>query len=1180
MDYSKKSKEDLIKEIEGLKDHERNISIVLDNMEEMFYKISFNKNGKKTFDYISPQIEKVLGLPIKQYIDDQDKLFEYFHPDDVDHLFEEINQKDKSKNKSTFTYRFYNKKIKKYVWIEETFIIYYNEDGTRKQLLGTAKNITENKEFDIRLKKSEKSYKDLFDNSPDLLYILDENAEILDVNKIVLNKYGYRKRELIGKKLDFLSVPNKNDITNLLKKIELAWGGKKQIFEFWSHKKDKTVFPKEIILRKGIYFGKMVLIATARDITEKKIAENHLKENEEKYRNLFKKNLAGVFISENGIIKECNNSFAQILGYKSRVQLIGKKSIELYFSKKDRENYLVDIRKKGYLTNYKLRQKKKDGSEIWIFTNVTLLEDNSKKNYKIEGTIIEITEQIKREQLEKEKIKLKLLKESNKVLQNEILERKKIEEEFIQNQQYTNSIISSSLDIICSSNNDGVIKEYNKAAEQAFGYTPEEISNKSISILYADKETYFKVSKELKEKHTFVGEIKNRRKNGEIFTSFLSASVLYDSSGKNIGTMGVSRNITELKKAEKQLIESEEKYRDIFENATDLIQSVDRDGKILYVNNSWKKTLGYSERELSSKTIFDIIHSDGLIHYKNFFNRIMTKGLDKSEKVLFEFKTKDNEKVTVEGYISCKKEENKTISTRAILRDVTEEIKNDRRQAVYNNIAKIITEETDSDTLYENVRKELGKVVNTDIFIISRKKDGETIEFPYYYDYTKGGKIEKDQRKNKKGINEYFLKERKPKILYREELDKFLEKKEYKLIGKKSKVFVGVPLKIKNKTIGVLSVQSYTNRDEYSDYTVQILDFISGALALAVQRIADENIIYEQSARLKSIIESSSHMFWTYDKQKGVTSFNKKFSDEIDLLYGTKPKIIKDQKIVNRVIRDDRDQPFWDQQYEKVFKGKTAQFTVEKSKLNGDIVVNEIFLNPIFNEDNSVLEVSGISHDVTEKKLAEEELKESLKEKEVLLKEVHHRVKNNMQVISSILNLQSSYIKDEKTQNIFKESQNRIKAMAFIHESLYQTNDFSKIKFSEYITGLSKNLLHSYDIFDGLVDLKLNIGEVYLNLDLSIPCGLIINELVSNSLKYAFEEGERGTISIDLFNDNGIIRLSVSDSGKGLPKNIDYRDTDSLGLQLVVTLVEQINGELELDNTKGANYKIAFKQEQ
>lgn len=227
--------------------------------------------------------------------------------------------------------------------------------------------------------------------------------------------------------------------------------------------------------------------------------------------------------------------------------------------------------------------------------------------------------------------------------------------------------------------------------------------------------------------------------------------------------------------------------------------------------------------------------------------------------------------------------------------------------------------------------------------------------------------------------------------------------------------------------------------------------------------------------------------------------------------------------------------------------------------------------------DGSVVWYGYIS-DNTERKLIVEHINESLREKEVLLKEVHHRVKNNLQVISSILNLQSSYVKNEEILNVLQESQNRIKSMAFIHESLYQNDDFSSINFSDYVVNLLQNLLQSYSKIDQKVKLNLNIENINLNLDLAIPCGLIINEIISNSLKYAFKENSgNDEITIDMKKQNNEITLLVGDNGAGLPIGIDFRNTESLGLQLVVTLVDQLEGTIDLDNSNGARYKILFR---
>jgi two-component sensor histidine kinase len=228
----------------------------------------------------------------------------------------------------------------------------------------------------------------------------------------------------------------------------------------------------------------------------------------------------------------------------------------------------------------------------------------------------------------------------------------------------------------------------------------------------------------------------------------------------------------------------------------------------------------------------------------------------------------------------------------------------------------------------------------------------------------------------------------------------------------------------------------------------------------------------------------------------------------------------------------------------------------------------------------------GTIQDITERKKAEEQIKASLNEKEVLLKEIHHRVKNNMQVISSLLNLQTKHIKDQQLIDIFKDCQNRIKSMALIHEELYRKKDLARVDFSEYTRTLSSRILKSYEIYTDRVLLKTIMNNVSLGVDKAIPCGLIINELLSNSLKYAFpflkegdghgEGGLKGEICINFSPVNNKYELVYSDNGVGLPEDLDFRNTKSLGLQLVNSLTQQIGGVIELDRSKGTEFKITF----
>ena len=214
--------------------------------------------------------------------------------------------------------------------------------------------------------------------------------------------------------------------------------------------------------------------------------------------------------------------------------------------------------------------------------------------------------------------------------------------------------------------------------------------------------------------------------------------------------------------------------------------------------------------------------------------------------------------------------------------------------------------------------------------------------------------------------------------------------------------------------------------------------------------------------------------------------------------------------------------------------------------------------------------------DITEIRRSEEQIKASLRDKEALLKEVHHRVKNNLQVISSLLNLQLGYIKDKQVIEIFRESQNRVKLMALIHEKLYQSEDLSVIDFGEYIRELAAYIYYSYRANPSIVALKINAGSVLLDINTAISCGLIINELVSNSLKYAFTECKEGEIHIELYPDNNMYTLIFSDNGIGFPDDLDFRSTETLGLQLVITLIKQLKGTIEINRSGGTRFKITF----
>jgi len=224
--------------------------------------------------------------------------------------------------------------------------------------------------------------------------------------------------------------------------------------------------------------------------------------------------------------------------------------------------------------------------------------------------------------------------------------------------------------------------------------------------------------------------------------------------------------------------------------------------------------------------------------------------------------------------------------------------------------------------------------------------------------------------------------------------------------------------------------------------------------------------------------------------------------------------------------------------------------------------------------------LANVSMDITGRKQAEEKIKASLKEKEVLLKEVHHRVKNNLQVVSGLLGLQAYSMEDKvgpETLAVFRESATRIKSMALIHERLQCSNDLAHVDFEYYIRQLADGLLQNYRIHADNILLDVQTEGVQVNIDQAVPCGLIVNELLSNALKHAFPNDREGRLEIALKSGQGRkLELKVCDDGVGLPDSVDLQKADTLGLKIVNALVEQLDGEMVLDRAKGTCFRITF----
>nr|WP_294518573.1 PAS domain S-box protein [uncultured Rhodopila sp.] len=236
----------------------------------------------------------------------------------------------------------------------------------------------------------------------------------------------------------------------------------------------------------------------------------------------------------------------------------------------------------------------------------------------------------------------------------------------------------------------------------------------------------------------------------------------------------------------------------------------------------------------------------------------------------------------------------------------------------------------------------------------------------------------------------------------------------------------------------------------------------------------------------------------------------------------------------------------------------------------------EVALNPIDTEDGTMV-LAAIA-DISDRKQKEERIKAALKEKEIMLGEIHHRVKNNLQIVYSLLDLQSSGIEDAVALGLLRESQNRVKSMALIHQMLYEANDFVQVDFAGFLDNLVPTLISAYGIDPGRITLFINAAHVRLPINAAVPCGLVVNELIANALKHAFPGNRPGAIRVDIFSEpDDRVVLSVSDDGAGMPDGLDIAESSTLGLQLVTLLAEQLKADLTINRANPTRIELRFR---
>ena len=330
-------------------------------------------------------------------------------------------------------------------------------------------------------------------------------------------------------------------------------------------------------------------------------------------------------------------------------------------------------------------------------------------------------------------------------------------------------------------------------------------------------------------------------------------------------------------------------------------------------------------------------------------------------------------------------------------------------------------------------------------------------------------------------------------------------------------------------------------------------------------------------ARYRALVEQIPAVTFMASLERGLS--NVYVSPQIEALLGfSQEEWMSDPVLWFRQLHPD-DRALWNEEFARgCATGGPFRSECRFLTKTGEVVWVHGEARLIPDESGQPVLLQGVAFDITETKKAAEIVKSSLREKELLLKEIHHRVKNNLQITSSLLRLQAAKIPDAAVRQVLRESQDRIRSMALVHEMLYRSQDLARVDFPQYVRALVPQLFRSYNP-GGRIRYRVEIDEIVFGVDLAVPCGLIINELVANALKHAFPGDRRGEICVRMRLEQDRYRLSVEDDGIGFPAGLDVSQTGTLGLQLVRTLTEQIGGRLQEKTGQGTAFVIDLPRE-
>lgn len=592
--------------------------------------------------------------------------------------------------------------------------------------------------------------------------------------------------------------------------------------------------------------------------------------------------------------------------------------------------------------------------------------------------------------------------------------------------------------------------------------------------------------------------------------------------------------------------------QDLIRNTTDLIQMIDLQGRFLYVNKAWKDTIGYRSAELNQMNLRDVIHPEFMEETLSKFERVKNgEQIPDFEAV---YRRKDGRRVYLSGSVNCRYDEQGNPSVfRCIFHDATAKNRAENAQNLYYQIANSTLSTRSLDDLYHFIHEELGKVIDTKNFFISLYDPTKSyLYFPYYVDEYFNKNIRFTKRKLGNGLTEYAIVANRPLMLTENEILDLARQRVLYIYGEIPKVMLCVPLRIGDRITGIIGVKSYERTNKYDIRDLELLEFISGQVAVAIERKQAEAELGKQTARLHAIFESSSHLMWTVNRRLQLTSFNDNYMKLIQSQLNMPPQVnVTTDQFAWRLM-DSSNRKIMEEKYKIAFRGKAESYEVHMEHIrHGDDIWLEVYLNPILLADGTIEEVAGIARDITPLKRsarellkAKEEAERSLKVKERFLANMSHEIRTPMNgVIGMIDLLSTTKLEEEQREYVHTIKKSSETLLNILNDIL----DLSKIEAGKMV--LHEAPFEFRSVFDKLISLfgqtaKNRNNTLTYELGSDLPQYIIADEtrllqilsnLTSNALKFT----EQGSVKVRVMNlaTHGKwhkIRVEVEDSGIGI----------------------------------------------